>query len=187
MVHITAVACNGSTFSVRDLLMTQSWYVAALQPGREDVAERHLARQEFRSFLPRQIRRVRHARRSIDKPVAFFPGYLFVCLDLQSQRWRAVNGTFGVRSLIMAGDQPAACPHGLVEALMAMSGDDGLVRPAPLLEQGSLVRVVAGPFAELVGRLDRLDGARRAHILISLLQGEVRVSIATRDLTPAAA
>jgi len=86
------------------------WYVAAVQPGREDSAERHLARQGFATFAPRHLRTVRHARRAMTRKVPLFPGYLFVALDLARDRWRSVNGTFGVRGLVAAG--PAPCRAG---------------------------------------------------------------------------
>ena len=39
------------------------------------------------------------------------------------------------------------------------------------------MRVVTGPFADLVGELIRLDGTRRARVLLQLLDGAVAASI----------
>lgn len=163
--------------------MSGRWYVVQVNPHREQVAAENLARQGFEFFLPRQRRTVRHARRLTERLVSYFPGYLFVRLDLEAQRWRAVNGTLGVRSLIMAGDRPAPAPAGLVEGLQAQADERGCLAPPPDYGPGDRVRLNSGPFADLVGTLDRLEGPARARILIDLLYGVVPVIADTQDVS----
>jgi len=160
------------------------WYVAAVQPGRENTAQRNITRQGFICWLPRQRRMVRHARRTVEKSVAFFPGYIFVSLDLATERWRAINGTVGVRSLIMQGDRPIACPPGLVEDLQRLTDESGVLNEQPGLTEGGTVRVLVGPFAEMVGTLTRLEGAGRVRVLLDLMQNGLAVQMDSRDLTP---
>jgi len=162
--------------------MANFWYVAATQPGKEGAAEVNLQRQGFRSWMPRQIRVVRHARRRVEKSVPFFPGYIFVSMDIECQRWRSVNGTFGVRSLVMEGERPLHCPTGLVEGLQALVDERGVFNVG--IGPGDTVRVVTGPFAELVGTLVRLDSAGRARVLLRLMRGEVAVTLNTGSLVP---
>ena len=50
--------------------------------GREVLAAEQLERQGFRAFLPKQLKTVRHARKVRVALGAYFPGYLFVELDL---------------------------------------------------------------------------------------------------------
>jgi transcriptional antiterminator RfaH len=52
------------------------------------------------------------------------------------------------------------------------------------LHEGQSVKVVAGPFAELVGRLEHLDDKGRVSVLLSLLGGTVRVALQRRFLEP---
>ncbi|MFI5411076.1 transcriptional activator RfaH [Kaistia sp. UC242_56] len=160
------------------------WYVAASQPGREDVAQLHLSRQGFISWLPRQRRMVRHARKTVEKSVAFFPGYVFVALDLETERWRPINATVGVRSLVMQAGRPMACPAGLVESMQLLSDASGLINENPLLTEGGAVRVLVGPFAEMVGTLTRLEGAGRVRVLLDLMHSRVAIQMASRDVTP---
>lgn len=160
------------------------WYVAASQPGREDVAQLNLAQQGFISWLPRQRRMVRHARKTVEKSVAFFPGYLFIALDLETERWRPINATVGVRSLIMQGGRPMACPTGLVEGMQLLSDASGLVNEQPMLTEGGAVRVLVGPFAEMVGTLTRLEGTGRVRVLLDLMHSQVAIQMASRDVTP---
>ena len=165
--------------------MTARWYVVSTKPGCEDTAETSLARQGFVTWTPRQIRVVRHARRRLEKRVPFFPGYLFVQLDVGQQRWRSVNGTFGVRCLLIQGERPLPCPQGLVEELQRLSEGDRLFTAA--IEPGAAVRVVSGPMAELVGSLVHLDGSGRARVLLKLLNSDIVVTLAAARLILAAA
>lgn len=162
------------------------WFAATIQPGRSELAELHLARQGFKAFVPRRETMVRSGRRMVPKVAPFFPGYLFVAFDLDRTRWRAVNGTCGVRSLIMQGERPVPVPAGLVEGLMVMTGPDGLLDTSGALAPGDQVRLLAGPFADLIGRLDRVDAGRRCRVLIEIMNGVVPVIMDRKDLVLAA-
>ncbi|MCX5576716.1 transcription antiterminator NusG [Kaistia terrae] len=159
------------------------WYVAASQPGREDVALLNLGRQGFVSWLPRQRRMVRHARKAFEKSVAFFPGYIFVSLDLAADRWHPINSTIGVRSLIMQGGRPMACPSGLIEGMQILADSSGVMNEQQMLAEGSQVRVLVGPFAEMIGTLTRAEGAGRVRVLLDLMQTQVAIQMDARDLT----
>jgi len=162
------------------------WYVAAVQPGREGSAERHLARQDFVAFAPRRLRTVRHARKVLTRKTPVFPGYLFVALDLARDRWRSVNGTFGVRGLVAAGERPSPVPRGLVEGFIKLTDDAGVMDVRLALLPGQRVQVLTGPFADLIGTIDRLDGRARVRVLLNLLNGESPVTMERDALWPAA-
>ncbi|MER8555052.1 transcription antiterminator NusG [Mesorhizobium sp. M1217] len=158
------------------------WYAASVFPGKEHVAERHLRIQGFQPFVPRCEKTVRHARRLETRVAAYFPGYMFIALDVALQRWRSINGTFGVRSLVMQGDRPLPVPSGLIERLLGLTGRNGLLDFSGGLAAGAPVRIRSGPFAEMIGRLDRLDPAGRARVLVAIMNGEIPVDLDARDL-----
>lgn len=158
------------------------WYVIYSQPHREFYAQKQLAAQGFQTFLPFYRKTRRHARRLSTVNAPFFNRYLFVSLDLGRDRWRSIYGTFGVSSLISNETFPIAVPFGVVESLLGISDGSGLINLGNALQVGEHVRVLAGPFADLVGELVRLDGARRARVLLQLLGGSVAVSIDRGDL-----
>jgi transcription antitermination factor NusG len=163
------------------------WYVVHSQPHRELYAQTQLAAQGFRSFVPLYKKTVRHARRLMTVNAPFFSRYLFVALDLSRDRWRSVYGTFGVASLISDGTFPVPVPRGIVESLISMSDENGLMNLGDALQVGERVRVLSGPFADLIGELVRLDGARRARVLLQFLGGAIAVSIDRGHLAPARA
>ena len=58
------------------------WYVVHTHPNGEARAEHNLRRQGFHTYLPRYLRRTRHARKTQLVPRPLFPRYVFVALDL---------------------------------------------------------------------------------------------------------
>jgi transcriptional antiterminator RfaH len=161
------------------------WYAVQCQPHREGGAAVHLANQGFQAFLPRREKTRRHARKIETVRAPFFPGYLFVHLDLTCQRWRSVNGTFGVSRLVMQGDRPAPAPHGVVEALIDACGEDGVLRWQADLAVGKPVRVVVGPFSDLIGELEQLTDAGRVRVLLNIMGAGTPVCLPRTYVVPA--
>ncbi len=153
------------------------WYVVHTQPRREFYAKAQLEGQGFRVFLPKRLKTVRHARMIANVEAAFFPRYLFVELDPTRHPWRRVNGTFGVASLVMQGDLPHPMPRGIVEMMVTSVDRDGFLRFEQELMVGAKVRLAAGPFAEQLAILDRLDDSGRVRVLLEILGRPVPVEI----------
>ncbi len=171
----------------RPLAEGQRWYVAQTIANSEFRATTHLEAQRFRVFLPNVIRTVRHARQTRTVRSAAFPGYLFVALDLGRDRWRSINGTFGVSGLITSGaGAPLAAPRGVVEALFHYLDERGVCRFERDLVVGQNVRIVSGPLAQAMGRLTRLDGRGRVQVLLEILGGEIQVGLEKSALEAAA-
>lgn len=169
-----------------DLGSGERWFVARVLPHQENRAQFNLHRLGFRSFVPRLRRTVRHARRLRDGLQPLFPGYIFVIIDLSKHRWRSINGTFGVASLIMGADQPKPAPPGVVEALVASCEGHGVVRLGDGLEIGQKLRVVSGPFAETLCRLAHLDDRGRVRVLLEIMGMEVAAQLDRSAIAPAA-
>ena len=161
------------------------WYAVHTLPRCELRAKAQLECQQFRAFLPKRLKTIRHARKLTTGPAPLFPRYLFLELDLGYHRWRSVNGTFGVSSLIMQGDRPHPVPRGVVEMLIASVGPYGLLRSEESLKVGTQVRLAAGPFADQLGVLEHLDESGRVRVLLNIMGAAVPVEI-RRDFVSAA-
>jgi transcription antitermination factor NusG len=178
---------NSAPFADRlSLEQGERWFVARVHPNRENSAQFNLNRLGFRSFLPRVRRTVRHARRLQDALRPLFPGYVFVIIDLSKHRWRSVNGTFGVASLIMGTEQPSPVPPGVVEALIASCESGATIRVDGNLEVGQIVRILSGPFAETLCRLAHLDDRGRVRVLLEIMGTEVAAQLHRSAVAPAA-
>jgi transcriptional antiterminator RfaH len=155
------------------------WYVVQTQPLAEGKAAAHLARQGFEAYLPRYLKRRRHARRVENVLVPLFPRYLFVTIDMAAQRWRSVQSTVGVSRLVCNGNDPAPVADRVIAALKLREGTDGVIRldPPPRFAPGEQVRIVDGVFAACLGLYDGMTDRDRVAILLDLLGRKVRVFV----------
>ena len=170
----------------RPLAGNERWFLAHTRPKSELKAEWHLAAQGYKTYLPLFRKTVRHARqlRTIRAPL--FPGYLFVILDLERDRWLSVRSTVGVSSLFTTSDgRPVPVPKGVVESLIEQS-DGVLTRLDSDLRKGQRVRILSGPFADFVGTLKQLGEAGRVQVLLEMMGTAVPVSTHRSVLSPAA-
>ena len=156
-----------------ELLRDERWYVVQALARREPVAKMRLEAQGYRIFLPEMIKTVRHARKMRQARGAVFPGYLFVALNPLKDRWRSINGTIGVARIITANEVPAPVPRGIVESLALYQDNFGICRFDRDLKPGQQVRIVSGPFAQLIGQIASLDGKGRARVLLQIMSNEV--------------
>lgn len=146
-----------------------------------------LRNQEFRVFLPLRLKAWRHARKVEKRQVPLFPGYLCIALDLERDRWRNVNGTYGVQRIVTAGGEgrPIPLPRGVIEALQDEADERGCLRHEDLLRVGQAVRILHGPFGDRICELIGLEDAGRVRVLIELLGGRFPVAL-SRDEVMAA-
>jgi transcriptional antiterminator RfaH len=159
--------------------MSKQWYVVQTQTHAENKAAANLLRQTFDVYMPRYLKRRRHARKTELVPVPLFPRYLFVGVDMATQRWRSIQSTFGVSHLVRNGEAPAAVTEGVIEALKRREDDKGFV----VLDQrkkfsvGDRVRVLEGAFADCLGLFEGIRDDERVTLLLDLLGRKVRVMI----------
>ena len=176
----------GSLSESLNLERGERWFAARVLAHQETTAQINLHRQGFRSFAPKVRRTVRHARTLRNVLAPLFPGYIFVILDLSIHRWRAVNSTTGVASLIMGAEQPMPLPTGIVESLVIATEPSGLTRLDPGLEIGQKVRILSGPFADALCRLVHLDEKGRVRVLLEIMGGQVPIRLERSHIAPAA-
>ena len=165
---------------------TSRWYAVHCLSRREIVASVNLEKQRFDAFLPYLQKTRRHARKIDTVLTPLFPGYLFVRLDLSMDRWRSVNGTFGVARLVMQGDAPAPVPVGVIEALKMACDEKGMLQREDALQPGQSVHILTGPFMDFIGEVERLDNAGRVRILLNIMGGKVPIHLSREYVTPAA-
>ena len=155
------------------------WYVVQTQVNGEAKASNNLLRQGYEVYLPRYLKRRRHARKVDFTAKPLFPRYIFVAIDMATQRWRSIQSTFGVSRLVSNGDDPAPMAEGVLRSLKAREDSNGFIRMdrRPQFTQGDRVRVLSGPFSDNLGLFEGLGDRDRVAILLDLLGRKVRVSI----------
>ena len=160
------------------------WLCVQSRPRKESFAAANLRAQSYHCFLPTVSKVVRHARKVQTIRVPLFPRYMFVRLDLSVEPWRPIISTLGVSALVRGLDRPKPVPVGVVEALLAARNAKGLIDFRHEVKVGDRVRIMSGPFFNLVGQLERLDDRGRVEVLISILGGERSVVTDRTALQP---
>jgi len=153
------------------------WYVVQTHARAENKAAAHLGRQGFATYVPKYLKRRRHARKVETVSAPLFPRYLFVAVDTSVHRWRCIQSTVGVSRLVSQGDEPTAVINHVIEELKRREDETGFIRmPAqPCFKPGQLIRVCHGVFAECLGIYEGMVDAERVAILLDLLSRKVRV------------
>ena len=73
------------------------WCAVQTHVRSEDKAAFHLRRQGYDVFLPKHLKRRKHARRVDWVPAPLFPRYLFVGIDPETTPWGVIRSTIGVK------------------------------------------------------------------------------------------
>ncbi len=82
----------------------EKWYVIQAKPRLEGIATENLERQGFSCFYPRIRRHKRRHGKIIQLLEAYFPGYLFVGLEMALDDISPIRSAIGVSRLVKIGD-----------------------------------------------------------------------------------
>lgn len=154
--------------------MPAKWYVLRTKPHKERAVYRMLLEEDdLDVYFP--ALRVDPVNPRASKIRPYFPGYMFVNVDLEEQGENALRWTPGARGLVRFGGQPAPVPEHLIyelqKRLAALQEEED--RPEDEFQKGDRVRIVNGPLAGYEAIFDtRLSGRDRVQLLLSLLSGQ---------------
>ena len=182
--HVSSNPQNSEQHSGSGAADGMRWFAVNTLPNSEPRALLNLERQGWRCFCPLVSKTTRSGRRMTTRLRPLFPGYIFVSLDPAKGRWRSVDGTFGVRALVKAGEAPTPLPAGVIETLLAMADGEGRVTFASKLTPGDSVQFLSGPFAGLIGKLEHLDAAGRITVLLDLLGRSTAIRGQASEVAP---
>jgi transcriptional antiterminator RfaH len=153
------------------------WYVVQTRVNCEAKAARNLINQGYEVYLPRYLKRRRHARKVDFAVKPLFPRYMFVAIDMATQRWLSIQSTFGVSRLLTTGEDPALVPDGVVRAIKQREDERGFVAMdnRSAFVPGDKVRILAGAFMDSAGFFNGIADRDRVSILLDMLGRQVRV------------
>lgn len=155
------------------------WACAQLQPQRERLALHCLTLAGYEIYFPRLRQQRRVQGRRVESRPALFPGYAFVQIVLQ---WRSAHWAPGIVGLIMDGSGPARVPDDVIAEIRGREHDGLVELPRRSLLPGDHVRIVQGPFVGQTGLFDGMKAHERVAVLLEILGGPQRVTLAQRDV-----
>ena len=161
------------------------WIVINTHPHRERFALENLQRQDFHAYCPMMRKRHSHARRVKMVLRPLFPNYLFVRTGPEFGRWQPILSTYGVRSVVRAGEELSFVDDRLIASLKAREIDGAIVRPPNPYKVGQEVRISAGPFDGLVAKIIEMDEKDRLVVLLDLMNRGIKVQLKAEWVTPA--
>jgi transcriptional antiterminator RfaH len=162
------------------------WYVMHSKPQKELwLYDQLSALQQVEAYYP--CLRVRNVRTRSYKSKPYFPGYLFVNVDLDVTGTSVLQWIPGSLGLITFGGTPACIPDGLLQRIrhrvdeINSAGD----KMRESLRLGSEVVIHSGPVAGFDAIFcTRLHDNERAQVLLKVLQDQaIRINLPLCDLT----
>lgn len=154
------------------------WYVVQAYSGYENKVKASLEERirqyamhdQFGEILiPReQVTETRGTAKRVTSRT-FYPGYMFVQMNLTDESWHLVKDTPKVSGFV-GGRYPTAVPASQIN-LVAQQVAEGAAKPKPrvVFEQGDHVRVVEGAFANFTGTIEEVKPEKqKVRVLVSI-------------------
>ena len=158
--------------------MTMKWYVIQAYSGYENkvklsLEERIKQAQMEELFgeilIPKE--NVQETRGGAKRVTSrnFYPGYIFVQMDLNERSWHLVKDTPKVSGFV-GGRHPTPVPESEIRVI-AQQVAEGAAKPKPrvIFEQGDHVRVIDGAFANFTGTIEEVKPEKqKVRVLVSI-------------------
>lgn len=163
--------------------MSANWYVLSIKAHKERPVHRYLESNQIEAYYPTMRVTPVNPRSRSTRP--FFPGYLFVNIDLDREGDNRLRWIPGTRGLVRFGNHPAVVPENLIAELRkrveALNKAGGEYRR---LQKGDRVRIINGPFEGYEAIFDaHLSGKDRVQVLLAFLSHYPRrLRMSVRDV-----
>jgi transcriptional antiterminator RfaH len=166
--------------------MAEHWYALKSKPQKEEVVTKQMRVRGFEVFYPRL--RVNPVNPRSRKYRSYFPGYLFVRVDIDAVGLSTFQWLPHSNGLVSFGGEPSTVPDNLIHAIMrrvkeiAEAGGE----VCDDLHKGDVVRIGYGPFEGYEAIFDtRLPGTERVRVLLQFLSDRyVPIELDASQLEP---
>ena len=154
------------------------WYVVHTYSGYENRAkkslEERIKQNNFEEWfgevlIPTEnvVEIVRGQKRTSSRK--FYPGYIFVQMDLSDETWHLIKDTPKVNGFV-GGRHPSPVPEREIAAI-EQQVEEGAAKPKPRVEfeKGDHVRVTDGAFANFTGTIEEVNPQKaKVRVLVSI-------------------
>lgn len=174
--------------------MEKEWYVVNTYSGHENKVKEKLEMRAssmgmedyiFRVVVPSQKEVVVKNGKEVEKDTKMFPGYILVEMIMTDEAWFVVRNTPGVTGFIGSSGKGAK-PFPLTkEEVDKILGSMGMSRldVENELEEGTQVKVLKGAFANMYGKVNKLDMANQiVEVSLDLFGQETIVEVGFEDI-----
>jgi transcription termination/antitermination protein NusG len=167
------------------------WYVIHTYAGYENKVKANLQsrigsmQMEDKIFdvvIPMEdVMEIKGGRKQVVQKKVF-PGYLLVKMVYDNDSWYVVRNTPGVTGFVSSGtgSKPTPLSRREVEKILAVK-EETKVKPQFRLEweEGDVVRIVAGPFADFTGTISEINVEQsKLKVMVNIFDRETPVELA---------
>jgi transcriptional antiterminator NusG len=158
------------------------WYAIWTRSRHEKLVREQLLHKHVEVFLPTITKwsRWKDRKKQIDWPL--FPGYCFVRFDAADRL--PILKCDGVVTLVGTDGHPSPIPALEIEGIRQLIESELAFDPCPLIKEGMMVEVKAGPLKGVVGRLVRKGSRARLVLSVDLIGQAVSVEVDAADVKP---
>ena len=146
------------------------WYVIHSKPNKEELLYEQLRTRNIDAYYPRI--KVQPINPRARKTIPYFPGYLFIKVDLDILGSSTLRWMPGALGLVEFGSDPASVPDDLIQTIREKVNQVNTLdeNKAERFKTGESVTIQSGPFAGYHAIFDsRLPGPERVRVLLQLL------------------
>ena len=143
----------------------QKYYVIHTKPKQENKALINLKRQGFKTWFPFFKKTIFLKNREIEKKEPFFPGYIFVILDILKDDWSKIQSTFGVKYLITIDGIPKEIEHSNIKMIKQIIA-------GATLKLNDKVKIISGKLINKKGKIIEMCSSNRVKLLLESLNGK---------------
>ena len=157
--------------------LEKKWFIAQIKPNSYNSAVQNLERQGFETFLPIMETTQRQKNKFIVKNDYVFPGYIFVSFKLHILSWTKINSTYGVSKILTFNKKPSEISSNLILELKKRYH----INPNPTqkvnIQKGDSLKFHAGPFVDLIAKVESVDQNNRIWVLLEAMHGKHRIKL----------
>ena len=157
--------------------LDKTWLIAQIKPNSYNIATLNLSRQGFETFLPKMKITQREKKKFVTKNVYVFPGYMFVCFDPRIITWTKINNTYGVSKILAFNNKPSEISPNLILELKTRYEINSNLTQKDNLQKGDSIKFYAGPFADLIAKVESVDENNRIWVLLESMGGYQRLKL----------
>ena len=156
----------------------KSWYLIYSKSREEKLAQEHLERQGYETYLPLILGRIKRRGRTKKSIQPMFPRYLFIYLSDQTDDWGPIRSTIGISNLVKFGMEPAKVPENLIMQLKENECDKGFYDlPAKKFKPGDELLIMEGPFAGYEATLFSQNSEDRIIVLLKIAEKYIKIDL----------
>jgi len=163
------------------------WYFIHTYAGYENkvkknlearIASMDMQNKIFRVVVPteEEIEIKNGKRTTVQRKL--YPGYVLVALLMDEISWHVVRNTPGVTGFVSSGNDPTPLQPNEVKAILKLTEQQAAPVVRVEYRKGQAVKIVDGPFLELIGVVDSVTPDRnKLRVLISFFGRETPVEL----------